>query len=144
MNDGDSLGRDFREAFRPLLRRMNASRSLSLGKGSVLAYLADHDRATASELASSERVSPQAIAVAVKELDELGLISRTADEADKRRIWIEITPAGRHRLDQERLAGLDWLDRLIDEKLTAQERAALDAAIPVLRKLSQDQKPDGP
>ncbi len=120
----------------PVARRLLAGRTISAGKLGVLGYLATHGRATATTLATVQTVSPQAIATAVRELESLGLVLRTPDSDDRRRVWVELTEAGRDRLVEERAAGLDWLGRTIDERLTEAERAALDAALPALRKLA--------
>lgn len=101
----------------------------------VLGYLADHGATTSSTLATAERISPQAIATAVRELENLGLVVRTPDDEDRRRVWIELTDAGRDRLDQERATSNLWLERAIAERLTSDEVELLESAIPVLRKL---------
>lgn len=82
-----------REALRPIWRQLTAGRSISVGKIGVLAYLSKHGQTSASTLAAAERISPQAIATAVRELESLGLVARTPDEQDRRRIWIELTDA---------------------------------------------------
>lgn len=93
---------------------------------------------TASELATTLRISPQAITLAVRELESLALVTRTPDDTDRRRIWIEITKDGQSRLGQERYAGETWFDAAIATRLSAAEQEALWAAIPALRKLTKD------
>ncbi|MFD9661354.1 MarR family winged helix-turn-helix transcriptional regulator [Rhodococcus sp. NPDC059968] len=127
-----------REALRPIWRQLTTGRTISVGKIGVLAYLSKHGRTSASTLAAAERISPQAIAAAVRELENLGLVERTPDEQDRRRIWIELTDAGRERLAQERSQGLDWLEHAIAERLTADEKKTLDSVVPILRKLVDD------
>lgn len=130
-----TLAQELREALRPLLRRLSSERTISLGKMGVLGHLAEHGPATASALAVAESISPQAITMAVRELEAQGLVMRRHDDEDRRRIWIELTSAGREKLARERSAGLGWLDRAIREKLTSAEGQAIEAVIPVLRKL---------
>ncbi|AHK34449.1 transcriptional regulator [Rhodococcus opacus PD630] len=127
-----------REALRPIWRQLTAGRSISVGKIGVLAYLSKHGQTSASTLAAAEKISPQAIANAVRELESLGLVVRTPDEQDRRRIWIELTDAGRERLAQERSQGLDWLEHAIAERLTDEEKKTLDSVVPILRKLVDD------
>ena len=127
-----------REALRPIWRQLTAGRSISVGKIGVLAYLSKHGQTSASTLAAAEKISPQAIANAVRELESLGLVVRTPDEQDRRRIWIELTDAGRERLAQERSQGLDWLEQAIAERLTDEEKKTLDSVVPILRKLVDD------
>ncbi|MDV7085521.1 MarR family transcriptional regulator [Rhodococcus sp. IEGM 248] len=127
-----------REALRPIWRQLTAGRTISVGKIGVLAYLSKHGRTSASTLATAEKISPQAIANAVRELETIGLVVRTPDEQDRRRIWIELTDAGRERLAQERSQGLDWLEQAIAERLTDEEKKTLDSVVPILRKLVDD------
>lgn len=101
----------------------------------VLGYLAEHGATISSTLAAAERISPQAIATAVRELESVGLIVRTPDDQDRRRVWVELTEAGRDRLDQERATSNLWLERAISDRLTTEEAELLESAIPVLRKL---------
>jgi DNA-binding MarR family transcriptional regulator len=136
------MTRSFFETLRPLLRRLNAERTLSPGKLGVLSYLAEHGRANTSELAAVVQVSPQAISLAARELERLQFVVRVPDAEDRRRAWIELTDAGRQKLARELAAGHAWLDRAIRERLTPEERKTLEAAIPVLRKLGSEASVD--
>ncbi|WP_211881947.1 MarR family winged helix-turn-helix transcriptional regulator [Pseudarthrobacter albicanus] len=128
----------FFETLYPLLRRLNAERTISPGKMGVLRHLAEHGRATTSELAVAGRVSPQGISLAARELERWQFVVRVPDAEDRRRIWIELTDAGRQKLREESSAGHEWLDQAIRERLTPDERKTLEAAIPVLKKLGSD------
>ena len=108
----------------------------------MLRHLAEHGRATTSELAAVVQVSPQAISLAARELERLGFVVRVPDAEDRRRIWIELTDAGRQKLAQEFAAGHGWLDRAIVERLTPEERKTLEAVIPILRKLGSEASVD--
>lgn len=132
------LNRSFFETLHPLLRRLNAERTLSPGKLGALRYLSEHGRATTSELAAAVRVSPQGLSLAARELERLQLVVRVPDAEDRRRVWIELTDAGRQKLAQELSAGYGWLDRAITERLTDEERKTLEAVIPIFRKLGEE------
>lgn len=123
------------DALRPIQRRLQAERTLSIGKLGILRHLTETDRATAGELAKRLRVSPQAISPATRELEDLELIARHRDDEDRRRIWFAITDAGRARYDHEHLAGQAWLAQAIAERLTATQAQALAAAVPALVEL---------
>lgn len=138
MATNETLALALREALRPLWRQLNVHKTLSTGKLGVLAYLAEHGAATSSTLAAVEKISPQAIATAVRELEGLGLITRTPDEQDRRRVWIDLTEAGRERLALERSTGNVWLEQAVAERLTAEERELLESVVPLLRKLTVD------
>lgn len=138
----DDLAADLREALRPLWRRFNAHRTLSLSKVGILSHLAVHGPLTATDLAALERISHQAVASAVRELQSLGLASRSPDPGDGRRTLVHLTGPGRERLRSERVAGQEWLTRSIEEHLEATERAALAAVIPLLRRLDSEDHGD--
>lgn len=132
------MSHSFFETLHPLLGRLNDERTISPGKLGVLRHLAEHGRATTSELAIVGRVSPQGISLAARELERSQFVVRVPDERDRRRVWIELTDAGRQKLAQESAAGHGWLDRAIAERLTPDEQKKLEAVIPILRKLSSE------
>lgn len=123
------------EALLPLIRGLNDQRTLSPGKLDVLRRLSATGRSTTTDLASSGQVTTQGISLAVRELERMGLVTRPRDHGDRRRVWIDITPEGRARLESESAISLRWLERAIDAQLDPGERAALETAIPALRKL---------
>jgi len=133
--DAVTLAADLREALRPLWRRLSAHKTLSMGKTGILFHLEQRGPLTATDLAGLERISHQAVANAVRELQDLGLVSRTPDPSDGRRTLLALTDAGRDRLTAERAAGQDWLVDAVAGQLHADERATLAAAIPLLRRL---------
>ena len=129
------LGQVFFQALQPLLRRQNAERTLSSGKVGILLYLAEHGRATTTELAPVLQVSPQGISLAARELERSQFVARLTDAEDRRRVWIELTDVGRQKLVEELAAGHEWFDRAVEKRLMQDERKALEAVIPILRKL---------
>lgn len=133
--DPATLAADLREALRPLWRRFKAHRTLSMGKIGILSHLHRRGALTATDLAARERISHQAVANAVRELEALGLVSRSADPGDRRRTLVSLTDTGRERLATERSAGQDWLIHAVTAELTADERAILASAVPLLRRL---------
>ena len=133
-----NLAAEFRSAIRPLVRRFNRERTVSLGKSGILNHLNEQGPATASELAASERITPQAVAVALRELEELSFVTRARDEIDRRKMRVQITEQGRTSLEQEHQAGTRWLADALEERLNVSERATLSSAVPVLRKLMQE------
>lgn len=133
--DAATLATDLREALRPLWRRLRAHKTLSMGKTGILNHLEQRGPLAATDLAGLERISHQAVANAVRELQDLGLVSRSPDPADGRRTLVSLTDAGRERLTAERAAGQDWLVDAVAGQLDADERATLAAAIRLLRRL---------
>lgn len=137
-----ALATDLREVLRPLWRRFNSLRTLSAGKVGILSHLERRGPMAATELAGLERISHQAVATAVRELESLSLVTRSPDPADRRRSLVTLTDDGRERLATERSAGQEWLTQALTEELTAPDRATLAAAIPLLRRLDSRPEPD--
>lgn len=133
--DSAALAADLREALRPLWRRFRAHTTLSMGKVGILFHLEQRGPLAATDLAGLERISHQAVANAVRELQDFGFVSRSPDPADGRRTLVSLTDAGRERLAAERAAGQDWLVDAVDGRLDNTERATLAAAIPLLCRL---------
>lgn len=133
--DAAALAADLREALRPLWRRFSEHRTLSMGKTGILARLDQHGALTATDLAGHERISHQAVATAVRELEDLELVSRSPDPDDGRRMLVTLTDAGYECLISERAAGQEWLIHAVAEELSESERSALAAAVPLLRRL---------
>ncbi|UVE93794.1 MarR family winged helix-turn-helix transcriptional regulator [Dietzia sp. B32] len=132
------LAEDLRQVLRPLWRRFNSHRTLSLGKVGILSHLEQRGPLAATDLAGLERISHQAVANAVRELQDLGLVSRSPDPADGRRTLVTITADGRELLRTERGAGQDWLTHALAGQLDDAERARLAAVIPLLRRLDSE------
>lgn len=126
------------EALHPILRRIQVERTLSPGKVGILRHVAENGRSSSADLAAAVQVSPQAISLAARELEGLGLVERVPDETDRRRSWIRPTDAGRLKLTEESRTGRAWLYEVIRERLTPAERQRLTSVIPVLRKLTAD------
>lgn len=69
-------------------------------------------------------------------LEQRGLVRRSPDPADGRRSILEITDEGRAVLDERRSASVHRLGAVLDE-FTAQERATLASALPLLDRLAE-------
>jgi DNA-binding MarR family transcriptional regulator len=70
----------------------------------------------------------------VARLERDGLAERTADPTDARAVLARITDAGRERLDRLRASRAAAVETRL-AALDADERAALEAVLPVLDKL---------
>lgn len=127
--------REFMGVLYPLIATIRAERTLSPGKIGILHHLSVNGRATTAELAAAVQVSPQAISLSTRELEELQLISRIRDDEDRRRTWIVPTEAGAQTLAREVNAGEERITQAITERLSHEEREILVLAIPVLRKI---------
>jgi DNA-binding MarR family transcriptional regulator len=129
---------DVRVVIGRLRRRLMAvtdADDLTPTQASVLMRLGRGDVSTASALAIAEHVRPQSMAVTLSALEQLGLISRTPDPSDGRRQIVELTDAGRERVEGARAAGHEWLATSFQTQLTEDERQAVIAAMALLERL---------
>src|SRR3978361_102395 len=97
--------------------------------GRAVGRLSREGPASISDLAAAERMRPQSMAQTVRELENAGLVSRRADPADRRRAFVELTPAGAEKLQDTRAAREDWLAQTLDAELDAEEHELLRRAL---------------
>lgn len=85
-------------ALRINTRAIELKMGISLAQLFVLQQLAERPASSLNELADRTATHQSSVSVVVRRLVERGLVSRTAAATDKRRIEIEVTPAGRDLL----------------------------------------------
>ncbi len=129
---------DLRIAVARLARRIRTERDVSdVGNSqmSVIGLLSSHGSLTLTELSDLERITPPSMTRTVSQLVDDGYVTRTRSADDGRKVLLELTSRGRQLAAETRRRRDAWFsDRL--EQLTAQERAQLREAVPVLRKLA--------
>jgi DNA-binding MarR family transcriptional regulator len=76
------------------------------------------------------------MAQTVRELEAAGLVVRTPDNVDRRKVIVAITEYGREVLEQDRLRREEWFTQAISEAFTPHEQEILLEAIPLLSRLS--------
>lgn len=87
-----------------------------------------------AELAAEEGISPPALSGNVDRLERAGLIERVRSSEDRRRVGLRLTDEGLRLMRSIRARRTTWLaDRL--GGLSPDELAAIDAALPALRRL---------
>jgi len=122
-----------------LMRRLRAEHRFPIHQGAVLGRLDRQGPASVSDLAAAEKVRPQSMAQTVGELEADGLVKRRPDPDDRRRALVELTPAGRDTLEEDRGRRVGWLVSAIDE-LPARDQAVLTRATAVIGRLAE--RPD--
>jgi DNA-binding MarR family transcriptional regulator len=135
---GALLAHELRETVGRLVRRLRAEGGPSVTRMAVLGRLDREGPASTSELAAAERMRPQSMAQTVHELEEAGLVSRRPDPGDRRRAFVELTPAGREELGAARARREGWLAQALEQRLDAGERALLADALALLHRLADD------
>jgi DNA-binding MarR family transcriptional regulator len=68
---------------------------INLTDGRCLDLLDVHDGLTAGELAEAASLSPGAVTTVLDRLERMGLVTRARDDADRRRVLVELTPKAR-------------------------------------------------
>lgn len=86
------------------------------------------------ELAAEERISAPALSGHVDRLERAGLLERVRSADDRRRVGLELTPAGAKLLKRVRARRTTWLAKRL-QSLEPDELAAVEAALEPLRKL---------
>jgi DNA-binding MarR family transcriptional regulator len=134
--DSAALAAELRESLGQILRRLRVEHRFPLPQGAVLGRLDREGPQSISDLAAGARMRPQSMAQTVRELEESGLVARRPDPDDRRRAFVELTAAGREALAVDRARRDGWLARALDGELSDSERALLNEAARLLRRLA--------
>jgi DNA-binding MarR family transcriptional regulator len=117
------------------LREQASAGDLTQSQTSVLGHLDRHGPTTVTALARLEGVRPQSMGATVAALEAAGLVKGSPDPNDGRQTILSLTPACVALIKNGRAARTDWLLRIIQARLSAQEQAQLAAAIKLLDRL---------
>jgi len=135
----DSEGAD---ELRLLLQRVSRRIRSNLADGTMsdakmgVLFRVEKDPATPSQLAERERVTPPSMNRTLNALEDAGLVARAPDPDDARKVVVTITTAGTELIRETRRLRSTWFSQRLAE-LTPDERAALEAVIPVLRRIAE-------
>lgn len=119
------------------LRQHPAGGELSMPESSTLSRLDRGGPATSSDLARLDKISPQSMGATIATLEERGLVARTRDPGDGRRIVLSITEQGRQVVRDRRDARTGHIARALEDGFTQAELGQLRAAIPLLERLAE-------
>ena len=111
---------------------------LTMAQISILLTLLDSGPIRMTELAAREKVRTPTTTVAIRRLENVGLVKRSRDPSDMRAVLVEVTPQGRiqyqEALETRRTHLAELLSRLSDG-----ERADLVRAIRPLERLTDSE-----
>jgi DNA-binding MarR family transcriptional regulator len=133
------LASELRVSLMRLARRLRAERldeGLTPTQLAVLGTLDRHGPMTLGELAAHEKVQPPSMTRTTAILEERGLLTRAAQEVDRRQVRIAIGDAGLALLREDRKRRDAWLAGRFDQ-LTSDERSLLHQVAPLLDRLAQ-------
>jgi DNA-binding MarR family transcriptional regulator len=119
------------------LRRELAPLGITGGQASLLWTIRSSPGIGLRELAESEGVSPPAMTAYVDRLEAAGLVERRRPEHDRRRVELVLTAEGLRVLRSARGRRTAWLAARL-KRLSPDELAAVEAALPALRRLIED------
>ena len=133
------VARELRVTVGRLRRRLQEVASdteLRPAQTSVLTRLGKHGPSTGSRLAVAERVRPQSMAATLSTLEHAGLVRRSPDADDGRKLVVTLTSAGWEHVTGERAAGAEWLTAALSERYSKDELRQLLSAMALLERLA--------
>jgi DNA-binding MarR family transcriptional regulator len=133
------LAADLRLAVGRLARRLRQVQlgGLSSSQVSALSAVERLGPVRLGDLAAFEGVTGPTLTKIVNHLESIGLVARTADATDRRAARVTLTAEGRERLGRIRSDRDAFLEHRLRD-LDPDDRAALAAALPVLRGLAAE------
>ena len=87
-------------------------------------------------LAERRNVKHQSMRLVIVQLEEDGLVEKTADASDRRTQVVMLTAQGRATLRADRRARAEWIAQALRDHATVEERRTLEAALAVLDKIA--------
>ena len=118
------------------LRKESATgQYLSLTERSTMALLYQHKALQPGDLATMEKITNQSMSQILNHLLQLGYITRTTQQSDKRKVIIALTAEGERILLRVRNEIDEWLSRAIEATCNEQEKELLKQAIIPLAKI---------
>ena len=123
-------------AFGRRLRSERTSTRVTSSAASMLNTLYVQGPMSARQLASEERLQPQSLTRIVKRLEEDGLIRRDRSQEDQRELIIALTKIGTRELDADLLERQRWLEQVVADALSEEDRALLGDVARLLLKLA--------
>jgi DNA-binding MarR family transcriptional regulator len=119
------------------LRQVQVEGELTLSENSALARLDRSGPTTSSALAKLEQISPQSMGATLAALEARGLVARSPDPEDGRRILLSVTAAGQQTLGNRRAARTERLAQALATGFTRAEVQWLAAAAPLIERLAE-------
>lgn len=103
----------------------------------VMSTLDRHGPMTLGDLAAHEGVQPPSVTRMIDGLEKAGLVKRAESVTDRRVVVAQLTAKGRRTMEDVRRRRDAWLATRLS-RLSGSDRAALEAALPIIEALSED------
>jgi DNA-binding MarR family transcriptional regulator len=117
------------------LRQARVPGELTFPEIAALARLERGGPASSAELARLEQISPQSMGATLNALEERGLVARSADPQDGRRVVLSVTEAGLRWLRERRNVRVEQLAQALSGFSQAELRQLM-AAVPLIERLA--------
>ena len=128
-------------ALRRRFREQADEGDLTSAQKSVLLRLERDGPTTRSALARAEAMRPQSMGAIIAALEAAGHVAGAPDPSDGRQTILSLTAHFRDRVSAARTARKDWLLRVLQARLTAQEQRQLAGAVELLERLLEYEQP---
>jgi len=119
------------------LKQHQLGDELSMPESSTLSRLDRGGPATSSDLARLDKISPQSMGATIATLERRGLVVRSRDPEDGRRIVLAITEQGRQVRRDRRDARTQQIARALEDGFTETELGQLRTVTPLLERLAE-------
>jgi DNA-binding MarR family transcriptional regulator len=133
------LASELRTLFTRLIKKLRkesvTGQHLSLTERSTMSLLYQQKQLLPSELAAYEKITNQSMSQILNHLLELGYITRTASDTDKRKVLISLTEAGEETLLRVRAERDEWLAKAISDSCNEEEINLLKKMMGPLKKI---------
>ena len=116
------------------LRRETEALGVTSRQVTLLWLVREHPGSTLGELAALERISAPSLSGHVDRLERAGLLERVRSTEDRRRVGLQLTPAGSRILRRVRARRTTWLGERLGA-LDADQLEAVDRAVAPLAAL---------
>ncbi len=130
---------DLRVAIGRLARRIKQlyeEGEVTFSETSVLSRLSREGPTTPGALAAAEHVRPQAIVTTLNGLERRGLIERSPDPSDGRRVVVTMTELGKQVLTDKGWTVTQAFATALETRFSPAEQSLLRAALPLLDRLA--------
>jgi DNA-binding MarR family transcriptional regulator len=138
--DAYEIASELRTSLGTLMRKLKHVQpgdELSIPETSTLSRLDRNGPATSSDLARLDKISPQSMGATIAALEQRGLVARSRDPEDGRRVVLSITEQGRQVVRDRRGARTELIAQALADGFTEAERAQLRAVTPLLERLAE-------
>jgi DNA-binding MarR family transcriptional regulator len=132
-----ALAECIRQAVGEFVRAARAQANTpSTARAETLGLLDRQGAMSTAALAERRHVKHQSMRLVVAQLEQDGLIDRTADPLDRRSQLATLNAKGRAELQHGRQIRAEWIAKALRDKATVEDRQVLKAAAAILTRLA--------